>query len=249
MKKQWIKACMAVLTMGLLTFGIAGCSGGTIFGIQIGGNDKKNANNEEFDFSQLTNRYPIPDPIRTPEEIKAAGGEVTVEDVENAFEYFAYKVTTGILGDADVVSSKFISITPAWFPGREPGKFEKVYEPFYTLTGEDTYYICLNMVMATGDSEIPFENKIYIPAEFEEILEIFGAEEHIITDAYLRQFKDYRFASLGEKAHDGITIDLPSIGELEPEERDVVVSFLYDLSQNIEKLYECPNPAPGHENN
>lgn len=248
MKKQWRKACITVLTMGLLTFGVAGCSGGTIFGIQIGGSDEKS--NEEFDFSQLTNRYPIPDPIRTPEEIKAAGEEVTVEDVENAFEYFAYKVTTDIMGDADVVSSKFISITPAWFPGREPGKFEKVYEPFYTLVSEDTYYICLNMIMATANMELPYEKKIYIPAEFEEILEIFGAEEHTITDAYLRQFKDYRFSNqFRDSAHDGITIDLTNIDELEPEERDVVVSFLYDLSQNIEKLYECPNPAPGHENN
>lgn len=246
MKKQWIKACMAVLTMGLLALGVAGCSGGKIFGIQIGGN---NENNEEFDFSQLTNKYPIPDPIRTPEEIKAAGGEVTVEDVENAFEYFTYKVTTGILGDADVVSSRFISITPAWLPGREPGKFEKVYEPFYTLVSEDKYYICLNMDMATGISEIPFENKIYFPAEFEEILEIFGAEEHIITDAYLRQFKDSRYGRVGEKAHDGITIDFTNIGELEPEEREVVITFLNYLSQDIEKLYECPNPAPGHENN
>ncbi len=246
MKKQWVKACVTVLTIGLLAFGVAGCAG------DKNTKEQNNVINEDFDFSKLTNKYPIPDPIRTPEEIKAAGGEVTAEDVVNAFEYFTYKVTTGILGDADVVSSKFISITPAWFPGGAIGEFEKVYEPFYTLAGEDTYYICLNMVMATGDSEIPFENKIYIPAEFEEILEIFGAEEHIITDAYLRQFKDYRFANVGEKAHDGITIDLPSIGELEPEKREVVLYYLADLSKDVEKdvekLYECPNPYPGHEN-
>ena len=248
MKKQWRKACITVLTMGLLTFGIAGCSGGTIFGIQIGGSDEKS--NEEFDFSQLTNKYPIPDPIRTPEEIKAAGGEVTVEDVENAFDYFAYKVTTDIMGDADVVSSKFISITPAWFPGGDIGdEFKKVYEPFYTKVTEDVYYICLNMIMATANMELPYEEKIFVPAEFEEILEIFGAEEHTITDAYLRQFKDRRGGVVGEKAHDGITIDLTNIDELEPEEREVVISFLYDLSQDTQKLYENPRPAPGHENN
>ena len=247
MKKQWRKACITVLTMGLLTFGIAGCSGGTIFGIQIGGSDEKS--NEEFDFSQLTNKYPIPDPIRTPEEIKAAGGEVTVEDVENAFEYFAYKVTTDIMGDADVVSSKFISITPGWYPRRINSKSEKVYEPFYTKVTEDIYYICLNMIMATANMELPYEKTIFVPAEFEEILEIFGAEEHTITDAYLRQFKDRRGGVVGEKAHDGITIDLTNIDELEPEEREVVISFLYDLSQDTQKLYENPRPAPGHENN
>lgn len=242
MKKQWRKACITVLTIGLLALGVAGCSGGTIFGIQIGGSDEKS--NEEFDFSQLTNKYPIPDPIRTPEEIKAAGGEVTVEDVENAFEYFTYKVATDILGESEVVSSKFISITPGWYPRRINSKSEKVYEPFYALVNNDRYYISLNLVLATANMEMPFEDGVYVSKDFAKVLEVFGAKKTLIAPEYLRQFKDYRFAEFGDYAYDDITIDLTKIDELEPAEREFVVSFLYDLSQDVEKLYENHNSPP-----
>lgn len=202
---------------------------------------------EEFDFSQLTNKYPTPAPIRTPEEIEASGEEVTTEDVENAFEYLSYQIATDILGESEVVSSKFISITPAWFPRSINGEFNKVYEPFYAKITEDKYYICINLVLATANMEIPFERDIYVSSELEEVLEIFGAKEHIITKEYLRQFKDHRTGMLGDKAHDGITIDLTNLNNLTPEQRAIVIRVLYNASKDTESLYENPRPAPGHE--
>lgn len=247
MKKQWRKACITVLTIGLLTFGIAGCSGVKIFGIQIGGN---NENNEEFDFSQLTNKYPIPDPIRTPEEIKAAGGEVTTKEVVNAFEYFTYKVATDILGESEVVSSKFISITPIWHRTQVDGNYERVYDSYYVSVDNKCYSVCLNIIFAAADSEFSYEYKMHVPKEdFEKFLVAMGADRIEVTEENYKKLLDEVPVQIGYVVFPGDTFDLTKIDELEPEEKEVVISFFNDLSKDIKKLKEVPNPAPGHENN
>ena len=240
MKKQWRKTCMAVLTIGLLALGIAGCFGDK-------NEENRNSTDEEFDFSQLTNKYPIPDPIRTPEEIKAAGGEVTVEDVENAFEYFTYKLATDVLGESEVVSSKFINITTMWYPGQVgiDGNREKVFDPYYVSMDNKSYSICLNMILSAGDNEFAFEYKMHMPKEdFEKFLVAMGSKGIVVTEKNYKELVKVVPVQVGMIIFSGDTFDLTNIDELSPEEKECVIYFLNGVSKNIKKLKEVPNPPP-----
>ncbi|MBR2407520.1 MAG: hypothetical protein IKB07_01050 [Lachnospiraceae bacterium] len=245
MKKPWRKTCMTVLTIGLLTFGGAGCSD------DKNTDEQSNVANEEFDFSQLTNRYPIPDPIQSPEEIKAAGGEVTADDIMNAFECLAYRFATEFLGESDVVSSKFISITTfgrrqlqddGSVVTQDDGSVVKEYDPFYaemSFVDGDFYHVGLNIIIATANMELPRDEHLYLPTEFGTVLDSLGITKKLITREVFRS--DYYLPYIGKYVYDPVVIDRAFIeqftSQASAEEMETVLGFIYEILTNYDKLF------------
>lgn len=244
MKKQWIKVFVAFLIMVLLVLGVVGFSGGKFFGIQIGGSDEKNANNEENDFSQLTNKYPIPDPIRTPKEIKVAGEEVTTEDVVNAFEYFTYLLTIGTFGDNDVVSSQFVSISPKFFPVKDENKNTiKLYAPFYCQESSKEYCVTLTARQSAGDMMVEREILGYLPEEFGAVLDLLGVEKTEITEEYLQTVNNgmYFQINIGNYSYAPVIINEEFLNNVQDKDSlEAALNLLCDLCENVKAFNGRP---------
>lgn len=214
MKKQWRKTYMAVLAMGLLAFGVAGCSDGTIFGIQIGGSDE-----EGIDYSKIAIQFPVVDSIRTPEEIKAAGEEITIEDVKNAFDYFAYNYPHNVGTYGKTVSAKFVKITPSEYPQKiGEAEFEYYEMPYYTeCYTYDKYYINILLESAAVDSEL-------------------------IDDAFYKKIDDKNlyYTTKGNIAYEPVTIDEAFFDQLaergNTEAMEAAINFIIETCKKFDEL-------------
>lgn len=240
MKKQWRKTYMAVLAMGLLAFGVAGCSDGTIFGIQIGGSDE-----EGIDYSKIAIQFPVVDSIRTPEEIKAAGEEITIEDVKNAFDYFAYNYPHNVGTYGKTVSAKFVKITPSEYPQKiGEAEFEYYEMPYYTeCYTYDKYYINILLESQTTKCEsLITDQLIYVPNEFSQFLESAAVDSELIDDAFYKKIDDKNlyYTTKGNIAYEPVTIDEAFFDQLaeqgNTEAMEAAINFIIETCKKFDEL-------------
>lgn len=253
MKKQWIKTCMAVLTMGLLAFGVAGCSDGSFLGIPINDTGTPTPGpivtilEEDVVFS-------VPEPFRTVEEIKASGEEVTVEEVQNAYEILSYKISCKYFEDEEAhqfITSKFISITPETFYVQEPysQSFEDIKEydnPFYTEFEDGRYCVDVNLEFAVGGIPLKQSVRVNLPNEFGQVLEDLGLRDRELDWQYLDTLavpynQGYSYAEAGNIAYKPVEItpkfiDERLAGPENAEKRERALDFFEKTFGNFEDL-------------
>ena len=192
-RSRW-KKCLVTLALVTLLPLAAACS--------KEGNSSGESPEPTPDFSQITNKYPIPDPVKTPEEIMASTEDVTVEEVQNAMEAMAYSFAKELLGDNEVVSAKFVSISTAKLGDHD------FHEPYYTKNYYDQYPVYLNMILSAGDNEAFYPIILNLPDGFGAILESFGAKKTLIDQAFRDRYEGKAsYAYLDNYAYDNIVID------------------------------------------
>lgn len=193
-RSRW-KKCLVTLALVTLLPLAAACS--------KEGNSSGESPEPTPDFSQITNKYPIPDPVKTPEEIMASTEDVTVEEVQNAMEAMAYSFAKELLGDNEVVSAKFISISTA-----KTGRHGDFHEPYYAENDFDQYPVYLNMILSAGDNETFYPIILNLPDNFGAILDSFGVKKTLIDRAFLDRYSGKSsYGIIGEYAYDDIVID------------------------------------------
>lgn len=250
MKKQWMKLCALVLAMSLLVMGGAGCSDGKIFGIQVGDNaDSDQTDAGDYDNLQdgIKYKYPIPEPIKSPEEIENSGEEITSEDVMNAFSYLSYCMTKEMFkGAEELVSSEFVSIIPHRFLIRNDNdELEKYSLDYYFKAHRKNIYpatIVFNNDVAGMD--IPIEGMCYFPEEFGEFLEMISDESQkvVVDDQYLSEHPlKYFYHEKGDVLYFIPDFTPEFIMSIEnPEARKKILEILYNTCNNLED-FNNPN--------
>ena len=100
--------------------------------------------------------YSVPEPFRTLEEIKAAGEEVTIEEVQNAYANFAHSVAFSMFEEGkeellyQYLTSKFISITPKSYMVKynKNDPYEDYQDPFYSMREDGRYELEFNFAFS-----------------------------------------------------------------------------------------------------
>lgn len=250
MKKKWMVLCALLLVMCLLVMGGAGCSDGRIFGIQVWEPSPTLSPTPRpgTTFLEEDVVFSIPEPFRTVEEMKASGEEVTVEEVQNAFEMLAYKISCSHMEDEEgyqYVTSRFISITPKTY--RAGATAETVKErnaPFYTAFEDGRYIVDVNLEFAAFGIPLKRSVRVRLPNEFGQVLEDLGLRDREIDSYFRHELIDtYYFAvEVGNIAYKPEEITLEFIAERlagpeNAEKRERTLKFFEKTFNNFDDLH------------
>lgn len=205
--------------------------------------------------------YSVPEPFRTLEEIKAAGEEVTIEEVQNAYANFAHSVAFSMFEDGDEVlyqhlTSKFISITPKSYMVQynKNDPYEDYQDPFYSMREDGRYELEFNFAFSVDGIPLDYTATIYLPGdEFTLILDDLGFEK-VVPDKEMLDKLNYPMPFedqvLGKTVYrnngTGITNDLINeklSGPENLEKRERVISYFENILNNLDSIRAYNGPT------
>lgn len=237
---------MAVLAMGLLAFGVTGCSGGKIFGIQIGSNGTPTPR-PGTRFLEEDVIYPLPKPFRTLEEIKVAGEEVTIDDVKNALEYLTRELSIKLFEDeetaADHVTAQFLCIKPTTYIVSGTENFEEYDEPFYTENWNGEYAVDIRFSFSFDGIPLTVRLNLFFPNEFSKVLEALDIKSRLIDQNYLEYAigrNNYGYAKTGKLAYKPVVIDEAFLDQVAEQGNikgmEAILTFIGEILNDFDNL-------------
>ena len=199
--------------------------------------------------------YSVPEPFRTLEEIKAAGEEVTIEEVQNAYANFAHSVALSMFKDEDKelvyqhLTSKFISITPNSYRVKynKNDPYEDYQVPFFFMREDGRYELEFNFAFSVDGIPLDYTATIYLSGEeFTLILDDLGFEKVIPDEEMLDKLKfplPFRELVLGKTVFlnndTGITENFiyeQLSGPENLEKRERVISYFENILNNLDSI-------------
>jgi len=194
--------------------------------------------------SENSTYYPIPEKIKTTEEIKAEGRDVTAEDINNGWNYLCYLMVLNDYGEDVGPSAEFVCIET----DRTMISTEEVIDiPFYFKDYNDNYPVRITMNKAFYKNVFALPDLYYFPKEFSSLLDLLGAEKILLTEEDKKDNAVLRRSPylIGQEVYQPIKITKESFSQITEQETleavlDLICGFVreYEEEKELWKFFE-----------